>query len=483
MRLILALIFVGLLAHSAPAQQWYARGEFNGWTTDNPMEDEGGGHWTESVVGLFANTPTPFKIAVADWSINMPSPSNGNNDSRVYTNADGGIKFHLWDNITWNDGWFPNNVRRIGYDDHQQFDWEIVGSFNNFQGPSDPNFYLTDVGNGLHRGEFTFNAGIYDFKFRGLTPVEWDTSIGSNFGNTAPNNSFAVANDGDEVIFELDLPNGRWRTFTDSPPPGTIGNFDGDLDVDGNDFLVWQRGLGTTRTAADLADWRAHFGEIAAPAPWLARSPQLGDQPLVEVGGGEHTLNLTGLTPATDYDFRIVRSDLSETVPGGDMRVRADANGEIDLNLFELEGASWGDGWSPNNTARVGYEDHDQFDWELIGSFNAWPGTADPAYFMTDQGNGLHTGSFVFNTPGAIAFKFREQGSWQTSIGGDFGNTGADNTFTVTSPGELWHFELDLPNGRWCAYLDGGGITAVPEPASILLVMIMGFVACGSARR
>ena len=102
---------------------------------------------------------------------------------------------------------------------------------------------------------------------------------------------------------------------------------------------------------------------------------------------------------------------------------------------------------------------------------------------MTDQGNGLHTGSFVFNTPGAFAFKFREQGSWQTSIGGDFGNTGADNTFTVTSPGELWHFELDLPNGRWRAFLDGGGATAVPEPASILLAMIMGFVACGSARR
>ena len=117
------------------------------------------------------------------------------------------------------------------------------------------------------------------------------------------------------------------------------GDFDGDHDADGVDFLVWQRGFGSTHTAADFADWGDHFGEIAGPAPWLARSPQLGDQPLVEVGGGEYTLNPTGLTPGVDYDFRIARSDLSEVVPGSDMRVRADANGEIDLNVFELDGA------------------------------------------------------------------------------------------------------------------------------------------------
>jgi hypothetical protein len=38
------------------------------------------------------------------------------------------------------------------------------------------------------------------------------------------------------------------------------GDFDGDFDVDGRDLLSWQRGLGTTRTAADLATWRTNFG-------------------------------------------------------------------------------------------------------------------------------------------------------------------------------------------------------------------------------
>ena len=41
---------------------------------------------------------------------------------------------------------------------------------------------------------------------------------------------------------------------------GASGDFDADGDVDGSDFLTWQRGLGTTHTSTDLADWQASFG-------------------------------------------------------------------------------------------------------------------------------------------------------------------------------------------------------------------------------
>lgn len=47
---------------------------------------------------------------------------------------------------------------------------------------------------------------------------------------------------------------------------GQPGDFDFDTDVDGADFLVWQRGLGTTHNAGDLATWKANFGAGGAAA-------------------------------------------------------------------------------------------------------------------------------------------------------------------------------------------------------------------------
>jgi hypothetical protein len=50
---------------------------------------------------------------------------------------------------------------------------------------------------------------------------------------------------------------------------GTTGDFDGDGDVDGRDFLVWQR----NPSVGDLADWQANYGNgtleaaISVPEP------------------------------------------------------------------------------------------------------------------------------------------------------------------------------------------------------------------------
>lgn len=43
--------------------------------------------------------------------------------------------------------------------------------------------------------------------------------------------------------------------------PGLPGDFNGDDRVDGNDFLVWQRGFGSEYDAGDLADWKSNFGQ------------------------------------------------------------------------------------------------------------------------------------------------------------------------------------------------------------------------------
>jgi hypothetical protein len=63
-------------------------------------------------------------------------------------------------------------------------------------------------------------------------------------------------------------------------PTSIPGDFDGDGDVDGGDFLAWQRGLGTSSATiadgdadgdgdvddADLAQWASHYGDPEAAA-------------------------------------------------------------------------------------------------------------------------------------------------------------------------------------------------------------------------
>jgi hypothetical protein len=56
---------------------------------------------------------------------------------------------------------------------------------------------------------------------------------------------------------------------------GVPGDFDLDADVDGGDFLVWQRGESPNGpTAEDLAWWQANFGMTSPSAASAARTPE-----------------------------------------------------------------------------------------------------------------------------------------------------------------------------------------------------------------
>jgi hypothetical protein len=87
-----------------------------------------------------------------------------------------------------------------------------------------------------------------------------------SLGN-AYNTSIFGANDGD-LQMTFGLVGGIQITGSvEYVTGGVAGDYDGDSDVDGADFLRWQRGQSPTPlSAGDLATWRTNFGTGGAVA-------------------------------------------------------------------------------------------------------------------------------------------------------------------------------------------------------------------------
>jgi hypothetical protein len=469
MKFYLAFILAAFTALPASAQ-WYAYGEFStpDWIQSAPFADLGGGHYSGTVTADAAGGIYEYKVANGDFSQFAP-PNNG----RVTSNSSAEITFHLYENVNWNDGYLPNFQRRVGYDDPLQHGWEVMGSFDGWS----TGLLMASQTAGVYTAQAPLNAGIHEFKFR--KEGDWSINYGYDFShNPGSNNVFQVWTDGDVWNFELDLPGGRWRAYSSSPQPDR----NGDEHVTAEDYVLYRA---TDGSAAGQNAYNANYGHV----PWLVRGSFNNfdySTPMIDAGNGHYTRTISGLTPGNDYEYKLATYNFGQAYPGSNGKVRADANGEIDFHLWEQPAGGWTDGWLPNNVNRVGYDDHQQFDWELVGSFNGWPNTADPTYFLNDMTNGLHSNTFTFATPGTYDFKFRQQGSFDTTIGDNFGNAAANNSFNVVNAGDMWTFELDLPNGRWRAVqvvpgLGSGG--AVPEPSCLMLALIGAMVGMGASRR
>ena len=123
-------------------------------------------------------------------------------------------------------------------------------------------------------------------------------------------------------------------------------------------------------------------------------------------------------------------------------------------------------------THRVGYEDHQQFDWEIMGGFNGL--VRRPLVALTDQGNGLHTGTYTVDTPGSYEFKFRQARRLEHVHRHQLWQFRPNATFTTTSRQRAVALRARSAQ-RPVAGLHGHcrrRQRRVPEPSSSLLLML-----------
>ncbi len=206
--LLMLVVLVGTVVPANAA--YYVRGEFNNWggDYDTLMVDDGDGTFSATVTGLTPGDRTEFKVAEDAW-VNAWPGSN----SKTIVDAAGEITFHFIPGVA-GDGWNPAE-NRVGYDDPGQFGWEAIGSFEGWNG-----YGMTNLGGGMYSATYNVaTAGSYEFKFR--EAGDWNINIGDDFGNSAANNWITTTSDNQDVIFELDLPNGRWNA-TVVPEPATM---------------------------------------------------------------------------------------------------------------------------------------------------------------------------------------------------------------------------------------------------------------------
>ncbi len=231
---------------------------------------------------------------------NIPSVGAAATPGRTNTGNDAANPIVTVDSITESDGIFTINfsgsVEQVLIGDGTSFDSPTEGpgiSVTNTAGTVIPG-----VDAAIREDNLTgFGTSSLEIAFTGSATVGGRLPEGTyniNFvGNSVVANGRALdaAGSGSPSIASIEI--------TAPAPPTTDADFDNDGDVDGADFLAWQRGFGTGTTnaegdadgdgdvdAADLAEWRGEYGSpapIAAPAQAVAAAPQVVvEQPAFE---------------------------------------------------------------------------------------------------------------------------------------------------------------------------------------------------------
>ncbi|HEY4415686.1 MAG TPA: hypothetical protein VGO57_08345 [Verrucomicrobiae bacterium] len=204
-------------ASRTQAQTYYNSGDFiNGWANPQGSLMSGGpAAYTNVIVGGTPGNYQQLKVTDGTWNNAWPG-----NNLQIKFDAGGSNTIYFYPGIA-TDGWTPLQ-NRVGYADPGNMAWEVTGDFTTPSFGSDPNAQMTSTGNGLYKVTYTIpTAGAHQFKFR--TPNTWsEANFGVDFGNGSGNASVTTTTANQAVLFQLDLPNGRW--VAGNPAPGPVTN-------------------------------------------------------------------------------------------------------------------------------------------------------------------------------------------------------------------------------------------------------------------
>ncbi len=232
----------------------------------------------------------------------------------------------------------------------------------------------------------------------------------------------------------------------------------------------------------------AYAAPMYVPGSWDSDSWNPNSNPMTDNLDGTHSIVITGQTPGSRYNFKIVEDTNSDggdwgpdpNRPGDNSWIDADAAGVV---AFTFNTNVVADGWSTDQYRISGNADNmDPGAWTFAGDFQGELGGVDwdnagAVSSMTSVGGGIY--EWVGNIPAAGSYngKATNTGSWD-AIGSDNRHVNASNFgFTVAAPTDVVTFRVDALNG-----IAQVSVVAIPEPGSFVLAF-GGLLAMAARRR